>query len=125
MTADNGPVSSATTSDSHDGTYETDSGPTDELLALFGDDYTCKLLRTLRDGAMPARALAEATGMSRPTVYRRLDRLTDAGLVEERLQVASDGHHRKEFRLTVDSVAFEVTPDGIDDTVVAGQIVDD
>lgn len=124
MTADNSPVSSVTTSDSHDDTCETDGAPTEELLALFGDDYACHILRTLRDGSMPARALVEATGMSRPTVYRRLNRLTDAGIVEEHLQVASDGHHRKEFRLTVDSVAFEVTPDGIDDTVAATRIAD-
>jgi len=125
MTANDSPVSSATTSDSYDGTCGTDGGPTEELLALFGDDYACQILQTLRDGSMPARALVEATGMSRPTVYRRLNRLTDAGIVEEHLQVASDGHHRKEFRLTVDSVAFEVTPDGIDDTVGAARIADD
>ena len=125
MTADNSPVSSATASDSHDDTRGTDGGPTAERLALFGDDYACELLRTLRGGSMSARALVEATGMSRPTVYRRLNRLADAGMVEEHLRVAPDGHHRKEFRLTVESVAFEVTPDGIDDTVIAARTADD
>lgn len=87
--------------------------PAEELLSLFGDEYTCDILRALIDRPMAARELVEATGMSRPTAYRRLDRLTDAGLVEKRLQVASDGHHRTEFRLTVESVEFEVAADGV------------
>ena len=84
----------------------------EELLSLFGDEYTCCIIRALTDGPMAARELVDATGMSRPTAYRRLDRLTDAGLVAERLQVASDGHHRTEFRLAVDAVEFEVGGNG-------------
>ena len=84
----------------------------EELLALFGDEYTCDILTSLEAGPKPARALAEDGGMSRPTVYRRLNRLADAGLVDERLQYASDGNHRKEFHLVVSAVSFDLSEDG-------------
>lgn len=107
MTAHSTPERSGVPSD------ESDEAPAAELLSLFGDQYTCDILRALIDRPMAARELAEATDMSRPTVYRRLDRLTDAGLVAETLQVASDGHHRTEFRLAVETVEFEIAADGV------------
>lgn len=98
---------------------ERDTAAATELLALFGDEYACDILRTLADGPAPARALVDACGMSRPTAYRRLNRLTDAGLVEERLQIAPDGHHRKEFRLVAETATFEVAQNGITGTIDA------
>jgi len=91
----------------------------DELLSLLGDEYACDILRALADEPRPARALIEECGMSRPTVYRRLDRLTDAGLVEARTAIARDGHHRKEFSLVVDEIELRVGADGIDGRVAA------
>lgn len=89
----------------------------DELLDLLGDEYACEIMQALAGGPMPARALAERCGMSRPTVYRRLDRLTAAGVVASRLRPAADGHHRQEFRLVLDAVEFRVREDGIDGDV--------
>lgn len=86
---------------------------TAELLALFGDAYTCDILRSLEGGPAPAKELVEECDMSRPTAYRRLNRLTDAGLVAEQLEVAPDGHHRKEFHLVIDTVTFELVGEGI------------
>ena len=93
----------------------------EELLALFGDEYTCDILTSLEEGSKPARALAEDCGMSRPTVYRRLNRLADAGLIDERLQYASDGNHRKEFHLAVSAVTFDVGTDGFSGRIGSGR----
>ena len=75
-----------------------DASP-EELLALFGDEYTCDILTSLEEGPKPARALAEDCGMSRPTVYRRLNRLADASLVDERFQYASDASQTSQSAL--------------------------
>ena len=108
---------------------QTDDEPTDvaadELLELLGDEYACEILRALEDGPLPARAIVEDRDMSRPTVYRRLDRLTEAGIVEARLRPERDGHHRQEFRLVVAEVEFEVGTDGIDGRVHLTRQTDD
>jgi DNA-binding transcriptional ArsR family regulator len=116
MSAHTSQVNAGVRSDS-DQHSDSDTASAAELLALFGDEYACDILRTLADGPASARALADACGMSRPTAYRRLNRLTDAGLVEERLQIAPDGHHRKEFRLVGETATFELVRTGITSTI--------
>jgi DNA-binding transcriptional ArsR family regulator len=88
----------------------------DEFLSLLGDEYTREILATLGDQSLPARAIVEGSSVSRPTVYRRLDRLEEAGLIETTMSLHPDGHHRKEFRIVVEKV--ELRPG--DDTLVAG-----
>lgn len=85
-----------------------------EILELLGDEYVCDILRTLEERPMAARELADACGMSRATVYRRLDRLTDAGLVSARMRFRRDGHHRQRFELVLDELRIAVDEDGID-----------
>ena len=58
--------------------------------------------------------------MSRPTVYRRLNRLTEAGLVESRMSLVGDGHHRQEFHLVFDELELQIREEGIDGTVRLG-----
>jgi len=52
-------------------------------------------------------AASAATSPSR--IYRRIDRLTEAGLLDERAERDPAGHHRRvyECRLEEDSVAFD------------------
>jgi predicted transcriptional regulator len=87
-----------------------------EFLSLLGDEYTREILTTLGDQSLPAREIVDRSSVSRPTVYRRLDRLEEAGLVETTMSLHPDGHHRKEFRIVVERV--ELRPG--DDALVTG-----
>lgn len=89
----------------------------DELFALLGDEYVADILQALSSGEMPARTIADECDMSRPTVYRRLERLTEAGVVASRLRPESDGHHRQQFRLVLEGVAVQFREDGFDGRV--------
>lgn len=89
----------------------------DELLDLLGDEYVTDILQALSGGEMPARSIADECGMSRATVYRRLDRLTEIGVVASHLKPESDGHHRQEFRLVLKEVAVRFREDGFDSRV--------
>ena len=94
-----------------------DDSAVDALLELLSDAYACRILCALDDGPLSADALVDRCAMSRPTVYRRLDRLTEVGLVEARQSVSSTGTHRREFRLTPATVAFHVSETGVDGTI--------
>lgn len=85
-----------------------------ELLALLSDDPAREILDALTDTAKPARALVEETDASRSTVYRRLDRLQRAGLVEGTMAYDADGHHREAFRATVERATLELGEDGVE-----------
>jgi DNA-binding transcriptional ArsR family regulator len=97
----------------------------DALLKLLGDDYACDILCALADGPRTGRELSNQFEMSRPTVYRRLDRLTDAGIVKSTIQSDPDGHHRQAFYLVVDEFEFQLHEDGIDGAVPTTTSADD
>lgn len=80
-----------------------------ELLELLEDDYARRILAALERGPQPARELVAACDASRATVYRRLDRLEEFGLVTTDMELHRDGHHRTVYdaafrRATVEQV---------------------
>lgn len=72
---------------------------TDELLALLGDEYTRTILSTVGEDSLPAREIANRSDISRATVYRRINRLEAAGVVEEVMSIHPEGQHRREFKI--------------------------
>ena len=93
--------------ESHERTEE-GSVDSEQLLSMLGDEYTRAILGALGTDALPAREIATQAGVSRPTVYRRLDRLEAAGVVEPTMTIDPDGHHRQAFRLTIDGVELSL-----------------
>lgn len=92
----------------------------EDVLSLLGDEYVTDIVEALADGPKPARVLADRCGMSRATVYRRLERLSDVGLVTSRPAIERDGHHRQQFRLVLDELQIEIGEDGFDCTLSVG-----
>jgi DNA-binding transcriptional ArsR family regulator len=80
------------------------SGEPPELLTLLDDEYARRILGLLSEASHRGRELSDRCGFSRPTVYRRLNRLEDAGLVRSELRLDPDGNHCKEFFLARDSL---------------------
>ena len=85
----------------------------EQLLALLSDDYARRVLDALGAEPLPARAVVERVDASRATVYRRLDSLESAGVVESAVSVDADGHHRHRFRLAVERARLSFGPDGV------------
>ncbi|TQQ82713.1 ArsR family transcriptional regulator [Halonotius terrestris] len=75
------------------------------LLSVLGDEYTRAVLTAMEQTAMPARGIADRADVSRPTVYRRLNRLTEVGLVETVTTAQSNGQDRQAYRVALDAVA--------------------
>lgn len=84
----------------------------EQLLDLFGDEYTRRVFEAVSEQPRCGRAVAETADVSRATAYRRLNELRDAGLVTSEYQVVSDGHHRKQF--TASARHLSVSLDGGD-----------
>jgi DNA-binding transcriptional ArsR family regulator len=78
------------------------------VFELLDDPHVRTILDAVRDDPRPARELVELCDGSRPTVYRRLDRLETAGIVETRTQLHPDGHHRKLFTSDVEAVSLHL-----------------
>lgn len=79
-------------------------GEPPDLLRLLDDEYARRILTLLAAEPHGGRELSERCEFSRPTVYRRLNRLEDAGLVRSELRLDPDGNHCKEFALARDGL---------------------
>jgi DNA-binding transcriptional ArsR family regulator len=102
-----------TRNDSSDDPSASNSVSTDEYLELLGDEYARRILSEIMDEPRTGREIIDRTGISKPTVYRRLNRLEAAGLVTDGLELDLDGHHCKRFRAVVETIDFEFSEHGI------------
>lgn len=86
-------------------------------LDLLEDEHARDILVALTDGPQRGRDLVAACDASRPTVYRRVNRLEAAGLVTAGTCVDPDGHHCKEFRLVRDRLTVSIANGAVTVTV--------
>ena len=77
------------------------------------DDADCRaILDATRDDALTAKEVSEAHDLPLSTTSRKLDRLTEAGLLEERTRIRRSGKHASEYARVVDDVVISLTPRG-------------
>lgn len=77
------------------------------VVALLDDEHVRSILVATSETPRSATELAARCDLSTSSIYRRLDRLTDAGLVGERTRPRPDGHHETVYTARLDR--FEVT----------------
>ncbi|MFW5974276.1 MAG: helix-turn-helix domain-containing protein [Natrialbaceae archaeon] len=75
-----------------------------ELLALLDDEYARSILTETSVEPMSASTLSDRCDASLPTIYRRLDRLSECHLVTEETALAPDGNHYKVYEANLDRV---------------------
>ncbi|QCJ46721.1 MULTISPECIES: winged helix-turn-helix domain-containing protein [Haloprofundus] len=79
------------------------AAPLQEVLDAL-DDPDCRTIVRQLDDAMTARQLSDACDIPLSTMYRKLERLTDASLLDEQTEIRSDGHHTTWYRVSFQSV---------------------
>lgn len=88
-----------------------------DLLAALEDEDCRALLQAAAGEALSASELSEACDLPLSTTYRKVDTLTETGLLEERLRISSSGKHTSEYALRVEGVHVSLAGDGVDVTV--------
>lgn len=85
-----------------------------DLLDALDDDDCRRIIGCLQtnEDPMTARELQEECDIPSSTLYRKLDRLREGSLVEERTAIRSDGHHTSTYLLDFETVTVEVAQDG-------------
>lgn len=89
-----------------------------EFLSLLADDYVREIVEQISDESLPARTIADRLEVARSTVYRRLNRLEEAGVLHVEMSCHPDGHHRKRFTISLDEVVLS-----FDDGIAVDRIV--
>jgi DNA-binding response OmpR family regulator len=87
---------------------ESTSKHNSDVLDVLGDQKARNLFSHLVERSATAKELGEATELSLPTVYRRLNALHQAGLIEEQLRVDTEGNHVKAFTASAGWVGIDL-----------------
>jgi response regulator of citrate/malate metabolism len=69
----------------------------DALLTALQDDDCRAIVQAVEDDPLSASEIADACDLPLSTTYRKVDMLTDAALLDERLRVATSGSHEREY----------------------------
>lgn len=85
-----------------------DDDTANDVLDALGDEKSRRCCYALTDEPKSAREVADLTGYSLPTVYRRLHTLRQAGLIESRTQIDPGGDHYETFTTVTERVTVEL-----------------
>lgn len=81
----------------------------DVLDALNDED--CRTILRLLEEPLTVNELTERCEVPQSTMYRKLDLLSDASLVDEQLELRGDGRHTRRYVVNFDEVRLSLTED--------------
>lgn len=83
---------------------ETEPDPDlDVVLAALADE-DCRVLLETMDGPMSAAELSERSDVPLSTTYRKIDRLAEASLIDEQIEIRDDGRHTSHYEPDFDRI---------------------
>ena len=99
-----------------------------DVLDILSDEYARDILTATSIKPMSAQQLADECEMSKPTVYRRVERLRAHGLLDERTEIRTSNNHYSvytatlsEFSLELDAGSLEASVTRTDDDSFPGE----
>ena len=81
------------------------------ILDVFGDSVARATLVIADGGPVSVKEIAEHLDVSNPTIYRRIEPLVDANLLEERRRIDTDGNQHKEYVTILEEATFRIDDD--------------
>lgn len=94
------------------------------LLSLLDDEDCRAVLRVADDRPWSARELATACDVPPSTMYRKLDRLATAGLLDECIDICRSGRHTRGYRRAISDVSVSVDGDGFGVTLTPRDVAE-
>ena len=83
----------------------------EEILDTIGDEHARRVLAAISREPQSAKDLSEECDLSLPTVYRRIEMLTQYDLVSDQTLVADDGNHYKVYESNFESTVISLEDD--------------
>lgn len=82
----------------------------DEVLSALADE-DCRALLEVMTQSLSASELSERSGIPLSTTYRKIERLEEASLINERIDIRDDGRHTSLYVPDFDRVEIARTED--------------
>jgi DNA-binding transcriptional ArsR family regulator len=92
-------------------TTVTEQETVESLLSALEDEDCRSILEATTDEALSASELSETCDLPLSTAYRKLEQLTEAGLLEEQLRLSRSGKHTSEYIRSIEEVSVSIEGD--------------
>lgn len=96
------------------GTQQEIEADVSTLLGALEDDDCRSILEATSEQALSTNELCERCDISTSSAYRKVDMLTEAGLLEESVRVRPSKSHKSEYRLAVEHLEITLGSTGIE-----------
>lgn len=90
-------------------TWVDDSQRVDQIMDVINDKNCRAILEETEGGDQSADDLAEACGLAQSTTYRKINRLLEVDLLDERFRISPTGRHLRTFQLAVTDLQIHVS----------------
>ncbi|WP_255193096.1 ArsR/SmtB family transcription factor [Natronobeatus ordinarius] len=94
------------------GLVSRDAPDAESVLEALADDASRDILEATTEDSLSATEISTRCDIPLSTTYRKLERLTDAQLVEERIRISADGQHAAVYQKCFEDVSVTVTTEG-------------
>ncbi|AFZ72301.1 ArsR/SmtB family transcription factor [Natronobacterium gregoryi] len=84
------------------------------VLAALEDDACRTILEATSEEALTATELSDQCDIPSSTAYRKVEKLTEAGLVEEKVRINTSGKHATEYCTVIDDIVVTVADGGVE-----------
>lgn len=86
-----------------------DEERTDRLLSMLQDQECRDIMAETKADTLTTNEISEHCDIALSTTYRKLDRLVDAGILEERIRLSLQNQQTREYSLRVSEFELDVT----------------
>jgi predicted transcriptional regulator len=90
-----------------------DEAEVDQLLETITDSDSRAIIRETQSEALTAKELSQRCDIAISTAYRKIDRLVDVGLLDERIRFTAKTRQTHEYSHDVDEIELTVDTTGI------------
>ena len=91
--------------------FADEDGPDLQTVLEAITDPDCREIVSVLSEPMTAEEISDAADIPLSTTYRKLDRLTEASLLEEGVEIRSDGQHASRYVVSFDEVVIGLSED--------------
>jgi hypothetical protein len=92
-------------------TVLTEDTDIESLLGTLEDPDCRAIIEATTGEALSASELSEQCDLPLSTTYRKVDQLTDVGMLEEQIRLSRSGQHTSEYILQIASLELSVDPE--------------
>lgn len=91
--------------------FGSENGPSAADVCAALDDPDCREIIRALDEPLTAAELQKRCDIPQSTLYRKLEQLTDATLLEETTEIRRDGHHASKYVIAFEEVRISMGDD--------------